>query len=70
MKHAWLSILLCGCLATSRHTHGAPSAEPATSASPTEALGSTRNARVALPRGVEREPLTYFAGELTPEELA
>jgi phosphoglycerate dehydrogenase-like enzyme len=69
MKHAWLSLLLCGCLAPAGDRSGTL-APAQTAAAAAEPLGSTRNARVALPRGPEREPLIYFASELTPEELA
>src|SRR6187200_2159626 len=49
---------------------------PATATAPTESgkapsaeIGSTRNARVAIERGTERAPLTYFARELRESEL-
>ncbi len=43
---------------------------PAPSQRPTEQLGSLRNARVAVERGPDAKPLTYFAREMTDAELA
>ncbi len=68
MKHAAWCLLLSGCLAPSSGPT-APRSELSPPPSTAEEIGSTRNARVALPRRAEREPLSYFAADLSEEEL-
>ena len=61
MRALLLCLLLCACRAAGTPSLPQPQA--------LEELGSTRNARVALPRSEPRTPLVYFAAEADDGEL-
>lgn len=74
MKHwrpALLPLLLsaAGCAVPDGVTPPPPEAQAAPAAA-AEEIGSSRNARVAYAMPAERAALTYFAGELSDQELA